>query len=307
MPLVTLDRISIAFGHLPLLDQASLRIEPRERLGVIGRNGTGKSTLLQIVSGDLSPQDGTVRREPGMRIGRLAQDALVPGDRRTFDVAAEGVAGTEGDAWQVDQKVRMALSRLQIPADVRMGMLSGGWRRRVLLARALVGEPDLLLLDEPTNHLDIETMQWLEGWLAEYAGTVLFVTHDRVFLQALATRIVELDRGRLTSWPGDYATFLRRKEESLAVEEAQNARFDKRLAEEEAWLRQGIKARRTRNEGRVRGLLAMREERAARRSQIGSVRLRAEMGERSGQVVLRPKRSQNPSRAGPSFSTSRSG
>jgi ABC transport system ATP-binding/permease protein len=221
-----------------------------------------------------------------MRIGRLAQDALVPGDRRTFDVAAEGVAGTEGDAWQVDQKVRMALSRLQIPADVRMGMLSGGWRRRVLLARALVGEPDLLLLDEPTNHLDIETMQWLEGWLAEYAGTVLFVTHDRVFLQALATRIVELDRGRLTSWPGDYATFLRRKEESLAVEEAQNARFDKRLAEEEAWLRQGIKARRTRNEGRVRGLLAMREERAARRSQIGSVRLRAEMGERSGQVVF---------------------
>ena len=200
-------------------------------------------------------------------------------------MVADGVAGTEGDAWQVDQKV-MALSRLHVPADARMGTLSGGWRRRVLLARALVGEPDLLLLDEPTNHLDIETMQWLEGWLAEYAGTVLFVTHDRVFLQALATRIVELDRGRLTSWPGDYVTFLKRKEESLAVEEAQNARFDKRLAEEEAWLRQGIKARRTRNEGRVRALLAMRAERAARRSQIGSVRLRTEMGERSGQVVF---------------------
>jgi ATP-binding cassette subfamily F protein uup len=286
MPLVTLDRISIAFGHLPLLDRASLRIEPRERVCVIGRNGTGKSTLLQIIGGDLSPQDGTVRREPGLRIGRLAQDARVPDDLRAFDVVAEGVAKTGGDAWQVDQKVRMALSRLHIAADARMGMLSGGWRRRVLLARALVGDPDLLLLDEPTNHLDLEAMQWLEEWLAEYAGTVLFVTHDRVFLQALATRIVELDRGKLTSWPGDYVTFLKRKEESLAVEEIQNARFDKRLAEEEAWLRQGIKARRTRNEGRVRALLAMRAERASRRSQIGSVRLRTEMGERSGQAVF---------------------
>jgi ATP-binding cassette subfamily F protein uup len=286
MPLVTLDRISIAFGHLPLLDRASLRIEPRERVCVIGRNGTGKSTLLQVVSGDLSPQEGTARREPGLRIGRLAQDALAPGDLRAFDVVAEGLAGRDGDAWQVEQKVKMALSRMQIPGDVRMGALSGGWRRRVLLARALVGEPDLLLLDEPTNHLDIETMRWLEGWLAEFTGTVLFVTHDRVFLQALATRIVELDRGRLTSWPGDYHTFLKRKEESLAVEAAQDAKFDKRLAEEEAWLRQGIKARRTRNEGRVRALLAMREERAARRSQIGSVRLRTEMGERTGQVVF---------------------
>ena len=167
-----------------------------------------------------------------------------------------------------------------------MQTLSGGWKRRVLLARALAGEPDLLVLDEPTNHLDIETMRWLEGWLADYAGTVVFVTHDRVFLQALATRIVELDRGHLTSWPGDYATFLRRKEEALAVEAAHDAKFDKKLAEEEAWLRQGIKARRTRNEGRVRALLAMREERAARRAQIGSVRLQTEMGDRSGQVVF---------------------
>ena len=160
----------------------------------------------------------------------------------------------------------------------------------MLLARALVGEPDLLLLDEPTNHLDIETMRWLEGWLADYSGTVLFVTHDRVFLQALATRIVELDRGRLTSWPGDYATFLRRKEESLAVEAVHDAKFDKRLAEEEAWLRQGIKARRTRNEGRVRALLAMREERAARRSQVGSVRFQNEIAERSGQMVFEADR-----------------
>jgi len=276
----------MAYGHLPLLDQASFRIDARERVSIIGRNGTGKSTLLQIVGGDVAPQSGEVWHEPGLRIGRLPQDALVAEDREVFAVVAEGLASTVTDSWQVDQQVRMTLSRLQIPADATMDRLSGGWKRRVVLARALVGEPDLLLLDEPTNHLDIETMRWLEDWLADYAGTVLFVTHDRVFLQALATRIVELDRGRLTSWPGDYATFLRRKEESLAVEAAQDARFDKRLAEEETWLRQGIKARRTRNEGRVRALLAMREERAARRSQIGSVRFQTEISERSGQMVL---------------------
>src|SRR5688572_11221335 len=290
MPLVTLDKVTMAYGHLPLLHEASLRIEPRERVCVIGRNGTGKSTLLQIVSGSLAPQSGTVWHESGLRIGRLAQDALVADDRRTFDVVAEGIADKTGDTWRAEQQVEMALSRLQIPAEATMATLSGGWRRRVLLARALVAEPDLLLLDEPTNHLDIETMRWLEGFLADYAGTVLFVTHDRVFLQSLATRIVELDRGRLTSWPGDYATFLRRKEESLAIEAAHDAKFDKRLAEEEAWLRQGIKARRTRNEGRVRALLAMREARSARRSQIGSVRLQTEIGERSGQMVFEAER-----------------
>jgi ATP-binding cassette subfamily F protein uup len=286
MPLVTLDKVTMAYGHLPLLNDASLRIESRERVCVIGRNGTGKSTLLQIVSGSVAPQGGSVWHQPGLRIGRLAQDALVATERRTFDVVAEGIADTTADPWRAEQQVEMALSRLQIPADATMATLSGGWRRRVLLARALVAEPDLLVLDEPTNHLDIETMRWLEGFLADYAGTVLFVTHDRVFLQALATRIVELDRGRLTSWPGDYATFLRRKEESLAIEAVHDAKFDKRLAEEEAWLRQGIKARRTRNEGRVRALLAMREVRAARRSQIGSVRLQTEMAERSGQMVF---------------------
>ena len=290
MPLVTLENVSMAYGHLPLLHRADLRIEPRERLGVIGRNGTGKSTLLQIVGGDVAPQEGTVWREPGLRLGRLAQDALTADNQRAFDVVATGIDETTGDTWRREQLVEMALSRLRIPSDATMGSLSGGWRRRVLLARALVAAPDLLLLDEPTNHLDIETMRWLEGFLADYAGTVLFVTHDRVFLQSLATRIVELDRGRLTSWPGDYATFLRRKEESLAVEAAHHAKFDKRLAEEEAWLRQGIKARRTRNEGRVRALLAMREERAARRSQLGAVRLQAEMGDRSGQVVFEAER-----------------
>jgi ABC transport system ATP-binding/permease protein len=163
MPLVTLDKVTMAYGHLPLLHEASLRIEPRERVCVIGRNGTGKSTLLQIVSGSLAPQSGTVWHEAGLRIGRLAQDALVADDRRTFDVVAEGIAGTGGDTWREEQQVGMALSRLQIPADATMATLSGGWRRRVLLARALVAEPDLLLLDEPTNHLDIDTMRWLEG------------------------------------------------------------------------------------------------------------------------------------------------
>ncbi len=286
MPLVTLDRITMAYGHLPLLDDASFRIEPRERVAIIGRNGTGKSTLLQIVSGEATPQKGSIWREPALRIGRLAQDVLVAGNRCAFDVVSEGLRDHDADGWSADQKVNMALSRLQIAGEATMDSLSGGWRRRVLLARALVGDPDLLLLDEPTNHLDIDTMRWLEGWLADYAGTVVFVTHDRVFLQTLATRIVELDRGRLTSWPGDYATFLRRKEEMLSVEAAHDAKFDKRLAEEEAWLRQGIKARRTRNEGRVRALLKMREERAARRAPVGAVRFQPEIGERSGHVVF---------------------
>jgi ATP-binding cassette subfamily F protein uup len=290
MPLVTLDNVSMAYGHLPLLHQAHLRIESRERVSVIGRNGTGKSTLLHIIGGEVAPDEGDVWHQPGLRIGRLAQDALFTDNRLAFDVVAETLGDRGDDKWQDDRQIEMVLSRLQIPTDASMGTLSGGWRRRVLLARALVTEPDLLLLDEPTNHLDIESIRWLEGFLAEYSGTVLFVTHDRAFLEAVATRIVELDRGRLTSWPGDYATFLRRKEESLAIEEAHHARFDKRLAEEEAWLRQGIKARRTRNEGRVRALLAMRAERAARRAPVGSVRLETEIGVRSGQMVFEAER-----------------
>jgi ATP-binding cassette subfamily F protein uup len=286
MPIVTLDRVSMAYGHVPLLDQASLQIEPGERVAVIGRNGEGKSTLLRIVSGDETPTNGTVSRAAGLRIGRLTQDAHLAGNGRVFDVVAEGLGPQGDEPWRAEQRVATVLSRLQLPADARVATLSGGWRRRVLLARALSGEPDLLLLDEPTNHLDLETMTWLETFLSEYAGTVLFVTHDRVFLQKLATRIVELDRGRLTSWPGDYATFLERKEAWLANEAVRDAKFDKRLAEEEAWLRQGIKARRTRNEGRVRALLAMRQERAARRAHIGDVTLRAEIGDRTGQVVF---------------------
>jgi ATP-binding cassette subfamily F protein uup len=190
------------------------------------------------------------------------------------------------DGWRLEQQVEVVLDRLGLPADTSAATLSGGWRRRVLLARALAGQPGLLLLDEPTNHLDIESMTWLESFLSSYAGTVVFVTHDRVFLQNVATRIVELDRGRLSSWPGDYANFLRRKEEWLAAESVRQEKFDKKLAEEEAWLRQGIKARRTRNEGRVRALMAMRAERAGRRAQAGGVRLQVETAERSGQMVF---------------------
>ena len=275
MPLVTLDAVSIAFGHLPLLDEVALRVEPRERIAVIGRNGTGKSTLLKILSGAVLPDSGTVWREPGLRTARLEQDLPLSTARSVADVVAEGhTHHTAADEeWRRQHDVDVVLSRLNLDADAIVDTLSGGWRRRVLLARALVGQPGLLLLDEPTNHLDIEAIAWLEEFLAGYRGAVAFVTHDRAFLQRVSTRIVELDRGRLTSWPGDYATYLRRKEEAMSAEAAEQARFDDKLAEEEAWIRQGIKARRMRNEGRVRALEAMRAERLARREEIGQVRL----------------------------------
>src|SRR3989441_12288145 len=258
MPLLAMDRVSIAFGHLPLLDQVSLQVEPRERVALIGRNGTGKSTLLRIISGEVSPDSGTVWRQPALRIARLEQDVPLSADRSVFDVVAEGHTHhlEEDEAWLREHHVDLILSRLQLPPDVIVDTLSGGWRRRVLLARALVGQPDVLLLDEPTNHLDIDAITWLEGFLADHAGAVMFVTHDRAFLQRLATRIVELDRGKLTSWPGNYAAFLRKKEEWLANEALQQQKFDKRLAGEEIWLRQGVKARRTRNEGRGLALMA---------------------------------------------------
>jgi ABC transport system ATP-binding/permease protein len=287
MPLVALDHIQMAYGHLPLLDDASLQLDARERVCVIGRNGTGKSTLLQIIAGEVQPDAGTVWRQPGIRIARLVQDVPLSTDRTVAEVVAEGFANAgHVDSWHVDLGVDMVISRLGLPADEIVSSLSGGWRRRVLLARALVAQPDVLLLDEPTNHLDIESMTWLESFLVGYPGAVVFVTHDRVFLQQVATRIVELDRGRLTSWPGDYNTFLRRKDESLANESTQNDKFDKRLAQEEAWLRQGVKARRTRDEGRVRALMAMRKERAARRTQVGTVKLETEASDRSGQMVF---------------------
>ena len=257
LPLVSLDHVSIAYGHLPLLDDASLKMDAGERVCIIGRNGTGKSTLLQILSGDVPPDAGAIWRQPGIGIARLVQDVPLVANRPVFDVVAEGL-GTLGDlvadfimpptkwppppataptlrarspgwapcstsstnatAGRLEQRVELVLDHLELPSDAIVDTLSGGWRRRVLLARALVAQPDLLLLDEPTNHLDIESMTWLETFLQDYAGAVVFVTHDRVFLQNVATRIVELDRGMLTSWPGDYATFLRKKEEWLANE-----------------------------------------------------------------------------------------
>jgi len=320
MPLISLDRISVAFGYLPLLDEVSLQIEPRERVCVIGRNGTGKSTLLRVLAGDLAPDRGSIWLQPGLRRARLEQDVPLSSDLSVFDAVAEGLGEIrtlvadyhhaavgvaanpspelldllgrlqheleERDGWRLEQRVELVLSKLDLDADAVVSTLSGGWRRRVLLARALVAEPGVLFLDEPTNHLDIDAITWLEEFLAEYTGAVVFVTHDRAFLQRLATRIVEIDRGTVTSWPGDYATYLRKKEEVLANEMLQQEKFDKRLAEEEAWLRRGVKARRTRDEGRVRALMAMREERAARRAQVGTVRLQAERAEGSGQLVF---------------------
>ena len=320
MPLVALDHVSVAFGHLPLLDQAVLQIERGERVSVVGRNGAGKSTLLRMMSGEQPPDAGSVWTEPGLRMARLEQDVPCSTDRSVFDIVSEGlghlselVAGyhrtavtvaeastpalldrlgrlqhelDEKDGWRIEQRVELVLSHLSLPSDASVDTLSGGWRRRVLLARALVAEPDVLLLDEPTNHLDIDAIIWLEEFLSEYPGAVVFVTHDRAFLQRVATRIVDIDRGRLTSWPGDYATYLKRKDDWLADEAVARDKFDKRLADEEAWLRQGVKARRTRNEGRVRALMAMRRERAARREQVGAVRLQIERAQRSGQMVI---------------------
>ncbi len=320
MPVASLDHVSLAFGHLPLLDDVVLQIEPGERVALVGRNGSGKSTLLQILSGERAIDAGSVSLQPGLRIGRLAQDVPLATNRPVFDVVAEGLGDiselvaayhhaarnvAEGstpamlaalgelqheleqrDGWRIEQRVELVLSRLNLPPEASVDTLSGGWRRRVLLARALVAQPDLLLLDEPTNHLDLDAITWLEAFLADYPGAVVFVTHDRAFLQRLATRIVEIDRGRVTSWPGDYATFVRRKEEWLADETTHREKFDKRLAEEEVWLRQGVKARRTRNEGRVKALMAMRQQRAARRVEQGMVRLQVERAERSGDIVF---------------------
>ena len=320
MPLVSLDQVSIAYGHLPLLEDATLRLEPDERVCVIGRNGTGKSTLLKILAGAVPPDRGVVRRAPGVCTAMLVQDVPLSSDRPVFDVVAEGLGELSElvaayhrtavevaaqpapalldrlgrlqetlearDGWRLEQQVELVVERLQLPSDTVVDTLSGGWRRRVLLARALVAQPDLLLLDEPTNHLDIDAIGWLETFLSDYPGTVVVVTHDRVFLQRFATRIVELDRGRLTAWPGDYANYLRRQEERLADEAVREAKHDKRLAAEEVWLRRGVKARRTRNEGRVKVLLAMRAIRATRHARVGSVRLQAERAVPSGRVVL---------------------
>ena len=317
MALLKFTNVSLAFGVTPLLDGVSWQIERGERVCIIGRNGTGKSSLLRIVKGEQQADDGEVWRAPALKIGELPQELPRADDRSVFDVVAAGLAGvgellaeyhhltqaTSGeldmerlmhvqqelearDGWRLQQLVESTLSRLQLPAEKTLAELSGGWRRRVLLAQALVAEPDLLLLDEPTNHLDIGAIAWLEDALRGYPGAVLFITHDRAFLQALATRILELDRGNLIDWQGDYASFLVHKEQQLAAEETANALFDKRLAQEEVWIRQGIKARRTRNEGRVRALKAMRNERSERRERQGKANLTLETADKSGKQVI---------------------
>ena len=315
MTLLRLEQLQLAYGTHVLLDGADLVLERGERLALVGRNGTGKSTLLKLVSGEILPDGGNIWRAPGLKIGVLAQDLPEASGQTIFDVVAGGLPEAGEllseyhhlihedepdmrrmaelqtrleaiDGWSFHQRIDVVLTRLGLPEDAEMAALSGGWRRRVALARALVAEPDLLLLDEPTNHLDLDTIAWLEEQLAAFNGAVLFITHDRAFLSKLATAILELDRGRLGRYPGDYAKYQAQKAHELEVEARENAEFDKKLAQEEAWIRQGIKARRTRNEGRVRALEQLRRERGERRERQGKASLSVDSGERSGKRVV---------------------
>ncbi|KRD39488.1 ABC transporter ATP-binding protein [Lysobacter sp. Root916] len=323
MPLITVQNVDYSVGGPLLLENVELSIEPGERIALIGRNGAGKSTLMKLLAGEIQPDDGRIlvdggRRDGNTRIARLEQEVPPGANGTVFDVVADGLGELghwlaeyhhlthadhyDADAvaavqtkieaahgWGLDQRVTETLARLDLDGEVEFSGLSGGMKRRVLLARALVSAPDLLLLDEPTNHLDIEAIDWLEQFLKSWQGALVFVTHDRRFLRALATRIVEIDRGQVTSWPGDWDNYVRRREERLNAEAQENARFDKLLAQEEVWIRQGIKARRTRDEGRVRRLKAMRNERAARRDLTGNVRMDFAQNEASGRKVVETK------------------
>jgi len=289
MALLSLRDVSLAFGGPKLLDHVDWSIERGERVCLLGRNGEGKSTLLRLLLGELRPDEGDLIRQQGLRVARLPQD--VPQDQRgtVADEVAEGLADDPHPGGPTDYRVEAIITRLGLDAKTPFEALSSGMKRRALLGKALVGEPDILLLDEPTNHLDIDSIRWLEGFLARYSGALLFVTHDRMFLTRLATRILELDRGKLYDWACDYPTFLKRKEELLAGEERQNALFDKRLAQEEVWIRKGIQARRTRNEGRVRALKSMREARTKRRERQGTARMQLQEADRSGALVVEAK------------------
>jgi ATP-binding cassette subfamily F protein uup len=319
MALITLQNISLSFGGLPVLDKISMQIEAGERVCLVGRNGEGKSSLMRLIAGEQQPDNGRIIKQQGVKIARLDQEVEGSLDGTVYSVVSGGVgkfmalldrhhsvsnqlaedhseslltelADVEHEmetagVWQVRQQIETVLSRLQLDPDRDFIELSGGMKRRVLLARALVCDPDLLLLDEPTNHLDIESITWLEEFLLASSCTLLFVTHDRDLLKKLATRILDLERGSISSWPGDYDTYLKRKEEVLTAEESSSARFDKKLAQEETWIRQGLKARRTRNEGRVRALIEMRRQHQARRQQIGNVRMEITEGGASGKLV----------------------
>src|SRR5258705_846302 len=323
MPLLRLENLSLAYGHLPLLSRVDLQIDAGERVCLVGRNGTGKTTLFRVLTGMAIPDEGEVWRIDTLRVAHLEQEVPPDTDQTIFEVVAGGIgelgalfteyhnltqhdglaqreslrklAELQGrietlDGWNINQKVETVLTRLNLPEDKRLVDCSGGTRRQVMLARALVSEPDLLLLDEPTNHLDINAITWLEKYLLSYNGAVMFITHDRTFVRRLATRIVELDRGRLVSFPGDFAAYLRKKDEMLEIEERANAKFDKKLAEEETWIRRGIKARRTRNEGRVRALQAMRGEKAQRLEAQGTARFGIDAGALSGRLVVDVRR-----------------
>ena len=286
MALITVNQLRIGFRGPLLLDDVSCQIEAGQRIGLLGRNGVGKTTLLRILSGEVEPDSGEVTFAPGTTVSLLPQEVPQDFSGRAIDVVTGGSPDEEPETvWRVENRARHLLSNVGLAPEVAVESLSSGMKRRVLLARALVSNPDVLLLDEPTNHLDVETIAWLEEFLSRFRATLVFVTHDRRFLQTLATRILEIDRGRLFDWSCDYETFIARKADLLAGEEKQNALFDKRLAEEEAWIRQGIKARRTRNEGRVRALEQMRRQRSQRLAPTSKVQLEIQEGQRSGMLV----------------------
>ena len=320
MPLIQLSQLSLAYGHVPLLDHADLIIEPGQRIGLIGRNGTGKSSLLKIIAGESTADDGKVWRAPSLKLASVSQEPAVSPGQSIFEAVAEGLgdgnrllidyhAATHAlaeahddpaalerlhhaqealdasDGWTLQHKVDTTLTRLQLDADRLVSELSGGLKKRVALARALVMEPDMLILDEPTNHLDFSAIEWLEETLLSFSGSVLFVTHDRRFLDRIANQIIELDRGHLSSYPGNFSAYQAQKAAALETEAVHSRKFDKVLAQAEAWIREGITARRTRNEGRVRRLEALRLERAARRERVGKVQLALGEGERSGKLV----------------------
>ena len=288
MALISLREVSLGFGGPLLLENVNLQIERGEMIGLLGRNGMGKSTLLKLVNGDIEPHSGVIARQQGVRAAYMPQEVPQGLQGRVFDIVESGMEAHEigEDSWQHQLQVEQVISRMQLDGEARFELLSAGLKRRVLLARGLVRSPDLLLLDEPTNHLDIESIDWLEDFLVRWGGTLLFVTHDRAFLQKLSTRIVELDRGRLFDWNCSYATFIKRKDAMLSAEQDQNATFDKKLAQEEAWIRKGIEARRTRNEGRVRALKRLRDLRIERQEQPGKARMQIQEAKRSGRLVI---------------------
>lgn len=287
MALLHLRNIHLENGDNRLFDGIDLQIEAGERLCLVGRNGTGKSTLMKLLCREVQADDGEIIHSPDLKIARLQQDVPHGSNASVFEIVAAGF-GQQAieEEWQTQWQIEAILSRLQLKGEQAFDDLSGGWKRRALLARALISNPDILLLDEPTNHLDIPAIEWLENFLLNYKATLLFVSHDRAFVRKLATRIIELDRGRLSSWTGNFDKYQENKQAALEAEAQQSALFDKRLAEEEVWIRQGIKARRTRNEGRVRRLEAMREEFRQRRNLQGKVQAQIGQAEASGKLVL---------------------